>query len=549
MKLVKRYFSFLTSLIFFNFIIRILSNKVNEKNLDYSFSFKSEKISSNKLKIEMLDYNNHSLSDLSKLILIRTSFDKKISEYEINIDNNNFNKEKNKIYFILDFFDDEIYKVKYIYNKNNILIKDYLKINENVIFRLNKKRKLEEISYSPSSFKLLENEMILTIEFNESEYHCDYYHLKLSDKKISQKDIIKPKVRFNLTELSFTTVGIYTIIFSCGDTEIIISDNIKIYIYNNHVKLKRNKDYILNNTNIEYNNTFSIYLEYSVFKDQFKVKKYSTRMDATTIYGNIPDDIDKIDDTDGILTNETIIQVSNISSNNYTNIIIIDLADNNAVHNFSIYSSKYIINNNLIFYKSSSIGVDVTQPFEVNITTLNETNLDNIIVNNGYKNETVSCIKNETLYTCNGTNIKSLGNPKELSLYIDNESVNIRTVYIIYYNIDKFCQIYPNLSPIIINTYYPNILTEKFNLYSTIKDYGTKFDNKTTTTTSSYSITQTIFSLSTTSQYTGIHNLYALITDYYGEKNYIKDEYLFILEKNMLMILKLKKMNQILENI
>ena len=528
MKLVKRYFSFFTSLMLFNFIIRILSNKVNEKNLDYSFSFNSKKISSNKLKIEMLDYNNHSLSDLSKLILIRTSFDKKINEYEINIDNNNFNKEKNKIYFILDFFDNEIYQVKYIYNKNNILIKDYLKINENIIFRLNKIRKLEDIpNYSPSSFKLLENEMILTIEYNNSDNNKTNYHLQLrgNESKIIPKDKINSKVRFDLTELNFTTVGIYYITFSYKET--IISDNIKIYIYNNHVKLKRNKDYILNNTDIENNTNFSIYLEYSVFKDQFKVKKFSTRMDATTIDEKIPDDINSIPDTEAILTNETIIQVSNISYNNYTNIIIIDLADNNAVHNFSIYSSKYIINNNLIFYKSSSI-VDVTQPFEVNITTLKDTKLDNIIVNNGYKNETVNCKKNETLHICNGKNITSIGN-REFSLYIGNESINIRTVYIIYYNIEKSCQMYPNLSPIIINTYYPKILTENFNLYSTMNGYGTKFDNKTTT--SSYSITQTIFNLSIISQYSGIHNLYALITDYDGEKNYIKDEYLFILEK------------------
>ena len=272
MKLVKRYFSFLTSLIFFNYIIRILSNKVNEKNLDYSFSFNSEKISSNKLKIEMLDYNNHSLSDLSKLILIRTSFDRKNDEIEIKINNSNFNGEKNKIYFILDFFDYEIYQVKNIYNKNNILIKSFLK-TENNIFRLNEIRKLDDISFSPNSFQA--NEPIKILVINSSETCTQNFSLDLiyidTNKSLDQKhqylSPIESKIRFILT---VSKPGIFRLVVKCINKTIEGLNNSKLYIYNSHVTLVRKKDYILNNTG---NNKFPIYLKYPVLEGQFSIKK------------------------------------------------------------------------------------------------------------------------------------------------------------------------------------------------------------------------------------------------------------------------------------
>ena len=203
--------------------------------MDYSFNFISEKIGPNKLKIKMFDNNNHSLSDLSKLILIRTSFDGKNDEIEIKINNSNFNNEKNKIYFILDFFDYEFYQIKNIYNKNNMMIESFLKTEKN-IFRLNEIRKLDDISFSPNSFQLLEAEKVVIINYSEPCTN-DNFSLKLKNTKTDYEvysniyiNNIYSKLRFKLT---VSTRGIYNLELYCN-SKIILKNNLLYKVYKIH---------------------------------------------------------------------------------------------------------------------------------------------------------------------------------------------------------------------------------------------------------------------------------------------------------------------------
>jgi hypothetical protein len=65
--------------------------------------------------------------------------------------------------------------------------------------------------------------------------------------------------------------------------------------------------------------------------------------------------------------------------------------------------------------------------------------------------------------------------------------------------------------------------------------YGNKFENNSFIYYSSYSTFQTTFILNANILFIGKHDLYALITDYNGKNNYIKDDYLIILKENKIV--------------